>query len=222
MSAPPPAPRGLCAEMPRPRGRGRESPERTGAEKCSRLGALFGCHDGKSGRRELIARSYATHVWHPFCCSFQSLRHQPPKFASGHLHHHAPASSGICSPIGRGLSTAAYPLCARCLSAAGHITTSPPSAISAPPNQTQRTRGLNVTRISAPSAPRTPARTTYTSCLNDPMIPTSVDGSNVGTPRESTCCRFSLVMTPAGFPSRVTSSAIAVTSRFRTLYREIP
>src|SRR6266404_5068228 len=206
MSAPPPAPRGLCAEMPRPRGRGRESPERTGAEKCSRLGALFGCHDGKSGRRELIARSYATHVWHPFCCSFQSLRHQPPN---------SPAD--ICI-----ITLQQGPGLVRQSSAACHITTSPPSAISAPPNQTQRTRGLNVTRISASSAPRTPARTTYTSCLNDPMIPTSVDGSNVGTPRESTCCRFSLVMTPAGFPSRVTSSAIAVTSRFRTLYREIP
>ena len=46
------------------------------------------------------------------------------------------------------------------LSAAGHITTSPPSAINAPPSQTQRTKGLNVTRISAASAPRTPASTT--------------------------------------------------------------
>ena len=47
--------------------------------------------------------------------------------------------------------------------------------------------------------------------LNELRMPTSVDGSNVGSPRLSTCCRFSVDITPAGCPSRLTSSASAVT-----------
>ena len=70
-------------------------------------------------------------------------------------------------------------------------------------------------------APRTPARTTYTSCLKDPMMPTSVDGSNVGVPREcgDQIPPFGLVMTLrvlsiAGDASQTRSR---LSSRFRTL-----
>src|ERR1700704_1344460 len=156
--------------MPPQRVRARGWRERTGVERYSCV-----------GQRPGVER-YSC-VGHPLGVADQkTLNHQVPASISERFHFHAPTRSGTCSPIGLGFSTAAYPLCARCLSAAGHITTNPPSAINAPPSQTHRTRGLNVTRISAPSAPRTPASTTYTSCLNDPMVPTSVDGSNVGAP----------------------------------------
>ena len=78
-------------------------------------------------------------------------------------------------PAAEGGITAAYPACTRRRSACGHMTTSPPIIMSKPPIHTHTTSGLNVTRSSAVSAPRTPASTTYVSSFAVVWMPTSVD-----------------------------------------------
>ena len=51
---------------------------------------------------------------------------------------------------------------------------------------------------------------------------TSVEGSKVGRLKLSTCCRFSELMSPARFPSFVTSIVAALTIRFSASYWEMP
>ena len=84
-------------------------------------------------------------------------------------------------------------------------------AITMPPYQTHQTSGLKLRRISAWSGPIMPENTRYTSCIVVSYSPTSVLGSNVGWSLLSTCCRFSLLNTCIGRPSRVTARPTAVT-----------
>ena len=51
---------------------------------------------------------------------------------------------------------------------------------------------------------------------------TSVDGSKVGRPKLSTCWRFSELMMPTAFPSFLTSTDAAVTTRLSDSYCETP
>ena len=67
-----------------------------------------------------------------------------------------------------------------------------------------------------------PAKTRYRSSWRSLRIPTSVDGSKVGRLKLSTCCRFSEVSRPAAFPSLVTSTVAAETTRLSCSYCEIP
>ena len=103
------------------------------------------------------------------------------------------------------------------------MTITPPSATIIPPYHTHQTSGLIVKRNTACSVPpTTPARTPYRSSRTSLMMPTSVDGWNVGRPRASTCWRFSVVRIPVFFPFRYTSTVAAVTCRFRASYCEMP
>ena len=53
-------------------------------------------------------------------------------------------------------------------------------------------------------------------------MPASVDGSKLSRPKESTCCRFSLVSTPSRSLSLRTSTLAAETHRLRAVYCETP
>ena len=53
-------------------------------------------------------------------------------------------------------------------------------------------------------------------------MPTSVDGSNVGRLKLSTCWRFSEVSSPAALPSFTTSTVAAETIRLSASYCEMP
>ena len=80
-----------------------------------------------------------------------------------------------------------------------------------------------VNRNTACSVPfTTPPSTTYRSSRRSLLMPTSVEGWNVGRPKPSTCWRFSVVRTPSRLPSRSTSSVAAVTWRLSASYCEMP
>ena len=53
-------------------------------------------------------------------------------------------------------------------------------------------------------------------------MPTSVDGSKVGRLKLSTCCRFSEVISPSGFPSFATDTVAAETIRLSASNCETP
>src|SRR6267378_6277703 len=142
------------------------------------------------------------------------------KSSPAHLIAHRSASSFTAYPAcmrgGRGPVPGGGP-------PPGQRTIKPPMTSTKPPNQTHQTSGLIVKRKTACSVPFTrPASTTYRSTRSPLMIPTSVEGSNVGLPRASTCWRFSVRRRPMALPSRRTSSSAAVTCRLRALYCEMP
>src|SRR5258708_4366323 len=105
----------------------------------------------------------------------------------------------------------------------GHITSKPPNATTMPPYHTHHTSGLIVKRNTPCSVPfPMPAGTPYRASRRPLMIPTAVDGWNVGRPNASTCWRFSVRRMPMRFPSRRTSIVAAVTWRFSASYCEMP